>query len=192
MSQSTAPYSISNVSGAQFRAGVNTHLNAIAGLNPGTVAPSPTFANMFWADLGGGLLKQRNTTNSAWVTIGTLDHAYLGLQPGDATLTALAGVTTAANTLIYATGSDAFSTTGLTAAGRAILDDADAAEQRTTLGLGTIATQAAPSGTVVGTTDTQTLTNKTLTSPVINGDYAGTRYGINPGQIRPFWAGIKS
>jgi hypothetical protein len=35
--------------------------------------------------------------------------------------------------------------------------------------LDTWATKTAPSGTVVGTTDTQTLTNKTLTSPVING-----------------------
>lgn len=62
----------------------------------------------------------------------TLTSLY---QPVDATLTALAGVTTAANKLIYATGADAFATTDLTAAGRAILDDADATAQRVTLGL---------------------------------------------------------
>ena len=57
------------------------------------------------------------------------------VQPLDATLTAMAGVTVAADKLMYATGADAFTTTSLTAAGRAILDDADAAAQRTTLGL---------------------------------------------------------
>lgn len=57
-------------------------------------------------------------------------------QPLDATLTALAGVTVAADKLIYATGADAFSTCDLTAAGRAILDDANAAAQRATLGAG--------------------------------------------------------
>jgi hypothetical protein len=39
---------------------------------------------------------------------------------------------------------------------------------------GTIVTGTTPSGTIVGTTDTQTLTNKTLTSPVI----AGTPTGV--------------
>jgi phage-related tail fiber protein len=60
-------------------------------------------------------------------------------QALDATLTALAGLTTSADSLIYATGSDSFTTTPLTSAGRALLDDADVVAQRATLGLGTAA-----------------------------------------------------
>lgn len=73
-------------------------------------------------------------------------------QPLDATLTALAGVTVAADQLIYATGSDAFATSSLTTFGRNLLDDADAAAGRTTLGLGTIATQNANNVSITGGT----------------------------------------
>ena len=57
-----------------------------------------------------------------------------GLQAEDATLTALAGVTTAADKLIYATGVDAFSTTDITAYGRTVLGLASAAALRSNIG----------------------------------------------------------
>lgn len=71
-------------------------------------------------------------------------------QPLDATLTALAGVTTSANQLIYATAADTFTTASLTAFGRSLIDDADAATARTTLGLGTMATQDASNVSITG------------------------------------------
>lgn len=90
-------------------------------------------------------------------------------QPKDATLTAFSGVTTAADTLVYATGVDAFTTTPLTTFARTILDDPDAATVRTTIGAGTVTTLSVVSangfaGTVAtaGTTPAITLTT-TLT-----------------------------
>lgn len=57
------------------------------------------------------------------------------VQPLDAGLTSISGLTTAANKMIYTTGSDTYEVADLTAAGRELLNDADAAAQRTTLGL---------------------------------------------------------
>jgi hypothetical protein len=72
------------------------------------------------------------------------------LQASDAELTAIAGLTSAANKGIEFTGSGTAAVFDLTTAGKALLDDADATTQRTTLGLGTIATQNANNVTVTG------------------------------------------
>lgn len=64
----------------------------------------------------------------------TMTNALAGKQPLDATLTALAGVNTSANQLIYSTATDQFATTPLSAFIRSLLDDGDAAAARATLG----------------------------------------------------------
>jgi hypothetical protein len=51
---------------------------------------------------------------------------------------------------------------------------ATASTARTNLGLGTAATMTGPAGTIVGTTDSQTLTNKTLTGAAMNGTLGAT------------------
>lgn len=56
-------------------------------------------------------------------------------QPLDAGLTSIAALTTAADSMIYTTASDVYAVTTLTAAGRALLDDANAAAQLVTLGV---------------------------------------------------------
>ena len=98
------------------------------------------------ADGGTGASTASAARTNLGVAIGTNVQAY------DAGLQSISGLTTTADQMIYTTSSDTYATTSLTSAGRALLDDASASAQRTTLGLGTIATQNANNVTITGGT----------------------------------------
>lgn len=77
-------YVIANGSGAAVRSDLNNGLAAIVSQNSGATAPATTYAYQWWVDTATGLLKQRNSANNAWITIGQVDTANLGLIPAGA------------------------------------------------------------------------------------------------------------
>jgi hypothetical protein len=102
----------------------------------------------------------------------------LSYQPLDSGLTSIAGLTTSGDEIIYTDGADSYTTASITAAGRALLDDADAAAQRTTLGLATVASSGAYSD-LSGTPSADdlladhTAVNYTASNANIDGHLAG-------------------
>jgi hypothetical protein len=95
------------------------------------------------ADGGTGASTAANARTNLGLAIGTDVQAY------SAALGSIAALTTAADKMIYTTAANTYAVTDLTAAGRALLDDANATAQRSTLGLGGAATLNV--GTAAGT-----------------------------------------
>jgi len=124
-------------------------LNEIAA----AIADDANYATTMTTALGTKLAKASNLSD---LTDASAARTNLGLAIGtnvqayDAELAALAGLTSAADALPYFTGAGTAATTTLSSFGRSLIDDASASDARTTLALGTIATQAANNVSITG------------------------------------------
>jgi len=111
------------------------------------------------------------------------------VQAFDAGLASIAGLTTAADQMIYTTASDVYAVATLTAAGRAILDDADAAAQLVTLGAQPVdaaLTSLATVGDTLVAGDTVYATGVNAVARLAKGT-AGQVLKMNAGATAPEW-----
>lgn len=107
---------------------------------------------------GTGATSASGARTALGVEIGTNVQAY------DAGLQSIAGLVTVADQMIYTTALDAYATTALTPFARTLLDDADAATARATLGANNASNLTA--GTVSDARLPTTMAGKTFSAPI--------------------------
>ncbi len=203
MAQAT-DYSLANQSGANFRSELNTILAAIVSQNSGSTAPATTYAYQWWIDSGvsPALLKIRNAANDAWITVGDVTAANLGLlttASAASTYLALAGGTITGNLEIGTAGSltfegstaNAFETTlavtDPTADRTITLPD----ETLTVAGRNVLQTfSAAQRGSVTALTDGATVTADFAAANFFSLTLGGNRTLANPSNIAAGQSGV--
>jgi len=149
----THDYVIANGTGAAVRSDLNGALAAIVSNNSSATEPATMYAYQWWPDTTTGLLKQRNSANSAWVTLFQLDGEWstLPIENGTAAAPSIYFKDSGTDTGIYSPGTDQIGiTTGGTsrivvdASGNVNIDSntfyVDAANNR--VGLGNSSPQA--------------------------------------------------
>ena len=139
-------------------------LNEIAA----AIADDANYATTLSTALSGKLTAASNlsdlaNTGTARTNLGVA--IGVDVQAYDAELAALAGLTSAADKLPYFTGSGTASVADFSTFGRSLVDDSSASDARTTLGLGSIATQASSNVSITG----GAISNVTISDVTIDG-----------------------
>lgn len=122
-----------NLTGLSGVSGSANNLPYFIGSGAMAVTTFTGFARTLLDDVDAVAMRATLGVDSAADASAALTAGLATKQPLDATLTALAGTTTANNTLSYWTGVDTTTTTPLTAFARTLLDDGDAGTARATL-----------------------------------------------------------
>ena len=195
-------FDLANAAGASFRADANLALGALVSNSSGTTAPATTFAYQWWADTTTGLMKIRNAANSAWITIGPIAAGVLNEVRADIAMhaTTMDLFAFAVARILDGTGSAVVITaivnapqagarrtlypiTGTTITNGATFAVDGAANYVTAAGdalefeaitTSTYKVHITRNEVMVSRTSTDTLTNKTLTAPVLSGTATGT------------------
>ena len=151
---------LSTVATVNIGAAGYTVATLVANLEGGTV--SGLASAIAIADGGTGSTTDSGARTSLGLEIGTDVQAF------DAELAAIAGLTSAVDKGIQFTGAGTAGTFDLTAAGRALIDDANAAAQRTTLGVDAAGTDNSTDVTLAGTPDYITISGQVITRGLID------------------------
>lgn len=116
-----------------------------------------------------------NSVNSSEFRANTESIIGTDVQEYDSFLASIADLGTAPDKIIYTTGVDTAAETAITAFARALLDDANASTMRSTLGLGTLATQNGTfSGTHSGTSSGTNTGDQDLSGYFLTANFASS------------------
>ena len=135
---------------------INTTLDSLDDLLDGTTAIAPNLVG--WKVGGVAVTSTAAELNFAAGLTSAAQTQLNAKQATDAGLTSIAALTTLADRMIYTTALDTYAVATLTAAGRALIDDVDAAAQLATLGAAPL---AAPTFTGVPSAPTAATTTST-------------------------------